>query len=60
MANKRHKYRDGEPTATFDGLNKKERAQSINMQRLNLKRAEAAHERINQEEEDEYGYLESE
>jgi hypothetical protein len=46
MGRKRHKYRDGVPTAEFPDLNRKERAQSINAQKINLGRCERAHQRM--------------
>ena len=38
MSDRRHKYRNGEPTATFEELTYAEQAKSINMKQINLER----------------------
>lgn len=50
MSNKRHKYRDGEPTKTFEELSYAEQAQSINVTELNLAKMKGAHRRRAREE----------
>jgi hypothetical protein len=50
MVIKRHRYRNGTSTKTFDELNYKEQAQSINMTKVNLKKMIAAHNRKAKEE----------
>jgi hypothetical protein len=45
MDMKRHQYRNGIPTKTFNELNYKEQAQSINMIKVNLRKMMAAHNR---------------
>lgn len=50
MSEKRHKYRNGEATETFEGLSYEEQAKSINMQKLNLKRCAEAHKRRAEED----------
>lgn len=50
MSEKRHKYRDGEATETFEGLSYEEQAKSINMQKINIRKYEEAHKRRAEEE----------
>ena len=50
MSNKRHKYRNGQATATFGELTYGEQSKSINMSKLNLKKMESAHIRKAREE----------
>ena len=45
MSAKRHKYRNGIPTATYGDLSYKEQKQSINMTELNLKKKKNANKR---------------
>lgn len=50
MSNKRHKYRNGQPTATFEELTYGEQSKTINMSKLNLRKMELAHLRKAKEE----------
>lgn len=50
MSNKRHKYRKGQPTATFVDLTYSEQSKSINMSKLNLRKMELAHRKRAKEE----------
>ena len=50
MSNKRHKYRKGQPTATFEELTYGEQSKSINMKKVNLRKMELAHRRRAKEE----------
>lgn len=50
MSNKRHKYRNGQATATFEELTYGEQSKSINMSKLNTKKMESAHRRRAKEE----------
>lgn len=43
MAIRRHKYRKGKPTATFNELTPNEQLKSIRMTKMNLQRMEKAH-----------------
>ena len=45
MAIRRHKYRNGKPTATFGELNYFEQSKSIQMTEINLQRMKKAHNR---------------
>lgn len=45
MAIKRHKYRNGKPTATFGELSYSEQSKSIRMIEINLQRMKESHER---------------
>lgn len=50
MSNERHKYRNGRPTRTFEGLSYPDQAKSINMTEYNLARMKEAHKRRAREE----------
>ena len=50
MAIRRHKYRNGKPTATFGELNYLEQSKSIRMTETNLQRMKKAHKRKGLEE----------
>ena len=43
MSNERHKYREGQPTATFEELTYAEQAKAINMSKVNLRKMALAH-----------------
>ena len=45
MSSKRHKYRNGQPTATFEELTYGEQSKAINMSKLNLRKMKSAHRR---------------
>ena len=45
MVIRRHKYRNGKPTATFGELNYLEQSKSIRMTEVNLQRTKEAHKR---------------
>lgn len=50
MSNKRHKYRDGKPAATFEELNYAEQAKAINMHEINLQKMRDAHVKRGEDE----------
>ena len=45
MAIRRHKYRDGKPTASFGELSYLEQSKSIRMTEINLQRMKEKHKR---------------
>ena len=49
MAIRRHKYRNGKPTATFGELSYLEKSKSIRMTEINLYRMKESHKRRNLE-----------
>lgn len=50
MAIRRHKYRNGKPTATFGELSYLEQSKAIRMTEVNLQRMKEAHKRRGLEE----------